>query len=386
MTVKPRLYAPGPVEVPPEVLAALARPVLHHRSREFRDLLSRVRESLADVFRVQGDDVIVVTGSGSAAFEAALLATVPAGGDVLCLHSGRFGVRWAELARHYRFAVTEFAAEAGAEYDLEALDRALRGHSSLAAVTVVHSETSTGGLHDVAAVASLVRDRHPDAMVIVDAVTSLAAAELRPREWDLDAVVSGSQKGVMTPPGLAFAWLSDRAWRSTAELAPSAYLDLRRERGKQRDGQTSVTPATSLVAALDVALGMITSQGVEARWLEKRRLNDALIAAGSALGLTPLASRPSPALAALMLPGGVTAQSVVAAARELGVSIAGGEGALKERLLRPSLLGWADRYDLVTLAAALEDALRAVGHDVGYGVGPAAALASFHGHGGAASA
>src|SRR5690606_1816074 len=128
---------------------------------------------------------------------------------------------------------------------------------------------------------------------------------------------------------LGFAWLSQRAWLRTAELVPSAYLDLRRERLKQRDGQTSVTPATSLVAALDVALGLIVSKGVEARWTEKQRLNDALIAAGSALGLTPLAARPSPALAALVLPDGVAAPAVVAAAREAGVSIAGGEGALK---------------------------------------------------------
>ena len=187
MTVKPRLYAPGPVEVPPEVLAALARPVLHHRSREFRDLLSRVRESLADVFRVQGDDVIVVTGSGSAAFEAALLATVPAGGDVLCLHSGRFGVRWAELARHYRFAVTEFAAEAGAEYDLEALDRALRGHSSLAAVTVGVAVRRSTLAHQSSPYLARPRQRHGCPM----------AATSRPAVSTCDAAIARSRAATM---------------------------------------------------------------------------------------------------------------------------------------------------------------------------------------------
>src|SRR5690606_23617435 len=206
----------------------------------------------------------VVTGSGSAAFEGALLAAVPAGGKVLSLHSGRFGVRWAELARRFGFEVTEFGVAAGQEYDLELLDRALASLADLDAVTVVHSETSTGMLHDVAAVAAVVRGRHPDALVIVDAVTSLAAAELRPREWDLDAVVSGSQKGVMSPPGLAFAWLSDRAWQRGGDLVPSAYLDLRRERLKQRDGQTFFTPATSLVAGLEVALRLIEAEGLEA--------------------------------------------------------------------------------------------------------------------------
>lgn len=372
--LKTRLFAPGPVDVPTQVLAALAAPVLHHRSPEFRELFLRVRGGLAEVFCVPGDDVVVVTGSGSAAFEGVLLAGVPAGGSVLSLHSGRFGVRWAELARRFGFRVSELGVPAGHEYDLELLDSALAAIPDLAAVTVVHSETSTGMLHDVAAVATAVRARHPDALVIVDAVTSLAAAEIRPHQWNLDAVVSGSQKGVMSPPGLAFAWLSQRAWQQRGDLLPSTYLDLRREREKQRDGQTSFTPATSLVAALDVALGLIAAEGLEARWLTKARLNDALLAGGAAMGLTGLASRPSPALAAMVVPAGVAAPEVVSAARARGVTIAGGEAELKARLLRPSLLGWADRYDLVALVAALEDALRAVGQPVEPGAGVSAAL------------
>jgi aspartate aminotransferase-like enzyme len=374
--MKARLFAPGPVEVPSVVLAALAGPVMHHRSPEFRELFLRVRAGLAAVFCTPGDDVVVVTGSGSAAFEGVLLAAVEPGGSVLSLHSGRFGVRWAELARRFGFTVSELAAAAGTEYDLDALDRALRAIPDLSAVTVVHSETSTGMLHDVAAVADTVRARHPDALVLVDAVTSLAAAELRPHEWDLDAVVSGSQKGVMTPPGLSFAWLSQRAWQRGGDRLPTTYLDLRSEREKQRDGQTSFTPATSLVAALDVALALITQEGLEERWRSKTRLNDALLAGGAAMGLAGLASRPSPALAAMLVEEGVAAPEVVKAARLRGVTIAGGEAELKGRLLRPSLLGWSDRYDLVTLVAALEDALRAVGQPVEHGSGVAAALAS----------
>lgn len=334
----------------------------------------RVRAELAEVFCVPGDDVVVVTGSGSAAFEGVLLAGVEAGGTVLSLHSGRFGVRWAELARRFGFVVSELGVPAGREYDLEDLDRAVAAIPDLSAVTVVHSETSTGMLHDVAAVATAVRRRHPDALVIVDAVTSLAAAEIRPHEWDLDAVVSGSQKGVMSPPGLAFAWLSQRAWQRGGDRLPTTYLDLRREREKQRDGQTSFTPATSLVAALDVALGLIAAEGLGTRWRTKALLNDALLAAGSAMGLAGLASRPSPALAAMLVPDGVAAPDVVNAAKLRGVTIAGGEAEHKQRLLRPSLLGWSDRYDLVLLVAVLEDALRAVGHKVELGSGVAAAL------------
>ena len=372
--LKMRMFAPGPVEVPTQVLAALASPVLHHRSLEFGELFMRVRAGLAEVFCVPGDDVVVVTGSGSAAFEGALLAAVPVGGSVLSLHSGRFGVRWAELARRFGFTVSQLGVPAGHEYDLGVLDASLAAIPDLSAVTVVHSETSTGMLHDVAAVARAVRRRHPDALVMVDAVTSLAAAEVRPHDWDLDAVVSGSQKGVMSPPGLAFAWLSARAWQRTGDMVPTTYLDLRREREKQRDGQTSFTPATSLVAALDVALGLIAREGLEARWRTKAHLNQALLAGGAAMGLTGLASRPSPALAAMVVPEGVAAPAVVAAAKLRGVTIAAGEGDLKPSLLRPSLLGWSDRYDLVVLVAALEDALRSAGQTVEPGIGVAAAL------------
>jgi len=362
--------------VPAAVVAALAGPIMHHRSPECKELFMRVRAGLADVFCTPGDDVVGVTGSGAAAFEGVLLACVEPGGAVLSRHSGRFGVRWAELARRFGCAVSEVAAPAGSEYDLDALDRALLAVPDLAAVTVVHSETSTGTLHDVAAVAAAVRARHPAALVLVDAVTSLAAAELLPHEWDLDAVVSGSQKGVLTPPGLSFAWLSNRAWHRGGDRLPSTYLDLRSEREKQRDGQTSFTPATSLVVEAFVALGLIADEGLAARWRMKARLNDALLAGGAAMGLAGLARRPSPALAAMLVMDGVAAPDVVHAAKLRGVTIAGGEAELKGRLLRPSLLGWSDRYDLGVVTAALEDALRAVGQPVEHGSGVAAALAS----------
>lgn len=369
----PRLYAPGPVPVPPQVLAALARPVLHHRGPEFRALFGRVRAKLAEVFCVPGDDVVVVTGSGSAAFEAALLACVPAGAEVLCLRSGVFGEKWVGLGRRFGFAVAELAAAYGTEYDLERLEAELRARPHTAAVVVVHSETSTGMLHDVRAVADAVRRSAPEALVIVDAVSSLAAAELRPREWGLDAVVSGSQKGVMTPPGLGFAWLSERAWSRSEGLLPTGYLDLRRERERQAAGGAGSTPATSLVAALEVALDLVLAQGLEARWREKERLNAALLAAGEACGLKPFASRPSPAAAALEVPAHVGVKRLTGALREMGLHVGGGQGELADRIIRPSLLGWTDRHDLMLLAGALESAARTAGLAVEQGAATAAA-------------
>jgi aspartate aminotransferase-like enzyme len=376
---KPRLFAPGPVPVAPEVLAALAQPVVHHRTAAFRATFLRVRAALAELAEVPGDDVLLVSGSGTSAFEGALLASVPRGGAVLALTGGKFGERWADLARRFGYAVRELDAPWGRAHDPQAVVDALRAGPVPDAVTVVHSETSTGVLHDVAAIAAAIRSVAPEALVLVDAVTSLAAAELRPRDWGLDAVVSGSQKGVRLPPGLGFAWLSERAWARAADPAvrvPAFALDLHAERTKQRAGDTGATPPTSLVVAADVGLAQMRAEPSEARWARKARLNAALLAAGAAAGARPFAERPSPAVAALATPEGVDAERVVAAMAARGVRIAGGQDGLKGRVVRPSALGDVDAYDVVLLAGALEDAFRAVGMPVAFGAAAGAALAA----------
>lgn len=383
--LKQRLLAPGPVSVPPAVLEAMARPVVHHRSGAFRELFMGVRGKLAEVAMVPGEDVLLVTGSGTAAFEAALLSCVPAGGTVLSLHAGKFGERWAAMARRFGLEVVELARPWGTAVEPERVRDALRAAPRVAAVMTTHSETSTGVLHDVAAIAAVTREEAPDALLIVDAVSSLAAAELRPAAWGIDVLVAGSQKGLMVPPGLAFCYLAERAWRRSDELAargalpPSYYLDLRAERDRQRHGQTGTTPAVSLVAGLDVALDMLLGEGIEAVWEERARLNEALLRAGEAIGMTRYAERPSPAVAALRTPDGVAAPDVTRALGAAGVYVGGGQDAAKAHLVRPSVVGWADRYDVIVLAAALEDALRSLGRDVAFGAGAAAALRSLAG-------
>jgi aspartate aminotransferase-like enzyme len=376
---KQRLFAPGPVSVPPEVLAALARPVVHHRTAAFRDTFMRVRRALADLADVAGEDVMVLSGSGTTAFEAALLAAVPAGGRVTALTGGKFGARWADMARTFGFDVQVLEVPWGRSFEPDVVAEALRGAPTPDAVLMVHSETSTGVLHDVERLAQAVRAAAPEALIVVDAVTSLAVAELRPRAWGLDAVVSGSQKGVLLPPGLGFAWLSERAWARVPDprrRVPTVVLDLHAERPKQRQGDTGATPATSLVVAADVGLAALQAEGPRARWALKRRLNEAVLAAGVALGAELFAERPSPAVAALATPPGVDAETVVRALAARGVTVAGGQDRLRGRIVRPSVLGDVDGYDVVTLAAALEDAFRDIGQRVGFGVATAAALAT----------
>lgn len=371
---KTRLYAPGPVEVPPQVLEAGARPVIHHRTAAFKDLFLRTRERLAEVACVPSEDVLILAGSGTAGFEAGLLACVPKGAKVVGINAGKFGERWVKLARHYGYEVAELTLPWGKAADPETVRSFLADHTDAAAVMTTHSETSTGVLHDVQALAAVVRETVPDALFLVDTVTSLGVSEVRPNEWGLDGIFSGSQKGLMTPPGLAFAWLSERAWASDTDLNPTFYLDLRKERRQQREGQTAYTPAVSLVAGLEVALGMLLEEGLENVWSRRDTLNRAVLAGAAALGCTPYADRPSPAVAALYAPKGLAAPDIVKGFTARGMRIAGGQDDAKPVLFRPSVMGYADRYDALTIVAALGEILQGLGQDVSPAKGLGAAL------------
>lgn len=352
--MKSRLYTPGPVELPPEVLAALAAPVLHHRTQAYRELASRVNRRLAEVFLVPDQEVLTLAGSGTAAMEAAFLNSVPAGSKVIVINAGKFGERWLRLAQAYRHEVVELSFGWGRAADPARLAVALQAHPDTAAVLATHSETSTGVLHDIESLARTAREVSPDILFIVDAVTSLAVTELRPTEWQLDAVVAGSQKGLLTPPGLGFVWLSGRAWEQPpAALHPRFYLDLRTYRG----GRQPVTPATSLVAALDVALDLLLAEGLEQVWARRSRLTELLVSGAAGLGFSPFAKRISPAVAALKVPPGVSARKLVANLAGLGLTVAGGQDQVADVIVRPSLLGHADELDVEVVLAALERAL-----------------------------
>ena len=374
--MKPRLLAPGPVEVPPQVLEALGRPVIHHRSPDFAGLLGRLRPCLAELAQVPGDDVLVLTASGTAAFESGLLACVPTGSRVLAVQAGKFGARWATLARHYGYQVEELEFEWGEAVDPQRVADEVRSLGDVAAVLAVHSETSTGVLHDIEAIALAVRGVAPDTLLLVDCVTSLSVAELRPREWGLDGVFAGSQKGFMIPPGLSFAWLSDRAWERRADLRPGFYLDLRKERTSQRSGQCAYTPAVNLFYALEAALGLLLAEGIEAVWRQRSRNNLAVLVGAEAVGCSRYAARVSPAVAALRAPKGLAAPDIVQGFASRGVRISAGQDHARPVLFRPSVLGYADAYDAVLLVAVLEDVLRELGRPVPYGSGVAATLRS----------
>lgn len=364
---KKRLFAPGPVEVPPEVLKAIAEPMIHHRSDSFKEIFLETREKLAKLALVPDSDVLILAATGTAAFEAGLLACAPKGSKVIGINAGKFGERWVKTAQTYGYEVVEFALEWGEAAAPEAVAELLAKHPDTKVLTTTHSETSTGVLHDVENIAKVARQTIPDILILVDCVTSLGVTEVNPHKWDIDGMFAGSQKGLMVPPGLGFAWLSDRAWASEMDLNPCFYLNLRKERKAQQKGQTAYTAAVGLVKGLNAALTLLLDEGIEQVWQRRKNMNLAIIEAAKTLHCYPFAKRVSPALAALRAPESISAPEIVKGFASRGMRIAGGQDHAKPVLFRPSVMGYADYYDVVMIVAVLEDVIRELGKDVPYG-------------------
>ncbi len=361
------LLAPGPTPVPPEVLQAIARPVLHHRTPEFEALFARVRAGLKELHGTAGE-VLILAGSGTGAMEAAVVNLCSRGDRAIVIRCGKFGERWAEVCRAFGVEVLALDAPYGEAVAPECLAQALREHPEARAVFATQSETSTGVLEEIQAYAALTRGT--ETLLVVDAVSSLGAVACPMDAWGVDVVVSGSQKGLMCPPGLAFIALNDRAWAAVerADL-PRYYWDLKGERRWQAKRQTQFTPAVSLLMGLDVALGLLQAEGLANVYHRHERLARATRAGAEALGLAlfPKAT-PSPAVTAVVAPPGIDGEAVVRAYGEAhNITIAGGQGEMKGKLFRLAHLGYVGDFDVVVGLAALERVLTGLGHPVDYG-------------------
>ena len=377
MPPKRRLLTPGPTAVPPEVLAALAEPVLHHRGPDFKQVFARVRGRLREVFRTR-NEVLVLTASGSGAFESAVANLLSPGERVLVGTWGEFGERWAKLAAAYGCDVQTLAYEWGETPS--AADLAQRLDETGAKVALlVHSETSTGVVADLEALAGACREA--GVLAVVDAVSSLGAVPLETDAWGLDVVVTGSQKALMSPPGLGFVAVSERALeRARASTSPRFYWDWQGLLAVQQEDTTRFTPAVSTVVALDAALTLLLDEGLEAAFARHVALGRACRAGAKAMGLelySPDDDR-SAVLTAVLTPDGVDAVELRLALRDRhGITIAGGHGEIADRLFRIGHIGWVDVFDIVTALAAVELELAETGADIERGVAAAAALDAY---------
>ena len=375
MAQKRYLFTPGPTPVPPQVLAALAEPVLHHRAPDFREVYARVLGRLKEVHRTESD-VLLFTCSGTGAFESAIVNLCSPGERVLAVSAGSFGERWAAMARTYGCVVEELRYPWGETPTADDLRAKLAGIEPVSLVFLVHSETSTGVVADIQALAAVARDA--GALVVVDAVSSIGAVPLELDEWGLDVVVAGSQKALMTPPGLATAAVSDAAWEQVARSTlPSFYFDWERTRKAQGELDSAFTPAVSLIVALDVALGLLLEEGLENAFERHVRLGRACRAGIKAMGLelfSPDEDR-SAVVTAARMPEGMDSRDLTLALRERhGVTIAGGQGELKHAIFRIGHIGWYDEFDIATALNAVELVLGELGAAIERGVAASRAL------------
>jgi aspartate aminotransferase-like enzyme len=374
---KYHLLAPGPTPIPPEVLQAIAQPILHHRTPEFEALFGRVRAGLAELIGTRSE-VIVLAASGTGALEAAVVNLCSPGDEILVVLCGKFGERWADIGRAFGLTVHALDAPYGDTVAPERVAAALRAHPKARALFVTQSETSTGVLEDVEAYAALTR--RTDTLCVVDTVSSLGVVPCPMDAWGIDAVVAGSQKGLMCPPGLAFVALNDRAWRAAEQArCPRFYWDLPTERRWQAKNQGQFTPAVSLLAGLDVALRLLRAEGLTEVYRRHDRLARGARAGAEALGLALFArATPSPAVTAIVPPRGVDGEAVVRAyGADDNITIAGGQGEMKGKLFRLAHLGWVDESDLIVGLASLERVLLRLGVPVELGTAVAAAQRIF---------
>jgi aspartate aminotransferase-like enzyme len=382
--IKQYLMTAGPTPVPPEVSQAMAAPMLYHRAPAFDELYERVLTRLPQVFATS-NPVLAFAASGSGAMESAVANLIdgnPAHPTrALACATGKFGERWIQLCEAYGADLVRHEPGWGVRLDPADIDRLLTENAGIEVVFATLSETSTGIVHDVEAIAGVVR-RH-DAILVIDAVSGLGAAELRQDDWGVDVVVAGSQKALMCPPGLAFASVSERALERAARIGsqPPAryYFDWARTAKSQAKGASPFTPAVSLFFGLDVALAMIEREGLENVWARHDLLARATRAGAAALGLE-LYGDPderSTVVTAIELPEDIDGGKVPGALRDLGITANGGQDHLKGRILRIAHCGYFGAFDIVTSLSGLEMALSRLGHDVELGAGAAAAQKVF---------
>ena len=369
------LFTPGPTPVPPQVLAALAEPIVHHRSPDFRPIYERCLERLRAVCRTERD-VLLFAASGTGAFESAVQNLVSPGERHLVVSAGSFGERWVELTTTYGADVDQLRYAWGETPDAADV-RARLQEREAKAVWVVHSETSTGVVSDIQAIAAAARDC--GALVVVDAVSSLGAVPCETDAWGLDVVVSGSQKALMTPPGLGVCAVSEAALAAQGST-PRFYFDWERTRKAQQKLDAAFTPPVSLVAALEVALGLLLDEGLEQSFERHVRLGRACRAGAKGMGLelfSPDEDR-SAVVTAVRVPDGMDSGDVVGGLRDrFGITIANGQGDLKGKIFRLGHIGWFDVFDITTQLAALELVLSELGAEIERGVAVTSALEAY---------
>ncbi len=381
MENKDLLMIPGPTPVPENVLLAQAKHPIGHRSPDFSEIIAEINENLKWLHQTQ-QDVLTVTASGTGAMEAGIINFLSPGDRVIVASNGKFGERWAEITDAFGLKTERINAEWGDVINPDAIREKLEADTNkeIKAVIVTHSETSTGVLNDLETINRYVKN-HGEALIMVDAVTSLGAVNIPIDEWGLDVVGSGSQKGYMVPPGLGFIAVSEKAWRAyeTAKI-PKFYFDLGAYRKSTAKNSTPFTPPINLMFGLQTALQMMRNEGLENIFARHERNTLATRAAMEALGLPLFAPNHAASRAVTAVaPTTVEAEKVRSVMKkQFNIALAGGQNQLKGKIFRIGHLGFISERDVLTVVGSLEATLRELGHEtMTPGAGIAAATRIF---------
>ncbi len=378
---KARLFTPGPTPVPEETLLELAKPVTYHRTSEQKETLKEVLEDLKYVFQTT-NDVIVLTASGTGGMEAAVVNTLAEGEKAILLTAGRWGERWRGILKAFGTNLVVVEMPYGKAVPPAALEQALQQNPDTVAVFSTLSETSTGVTHDIQAYGKIVAQT--PALLVVDSISGLGASECRTDEWGIDINVTGSQKALMMPPGLAYVSVSPKAWKviESKTVKRSFYFDLKRYQAKLAENDTPYTPANTLIKAQKVSLKKIRAEGIENLWARHALMGSMARAAVSAMGLQLFAESPNNGLTVITVPEGVDGNAILSKLeKKHGYKLANGQDNLKGKIWRLSHMGYTDPFDLMGAISALELVLIESGFPCQAGAGVAAAQKVLTGQG-----
>jgi len=363
------LLTPGPTPIPPQVSEAESRPIIHHRTPQFQAVLKEVTEGLKAVFQTEGD-VFILTSSGTGAMEAAVVNLLSAQDTALCVQGGKFGERWTELCQAYGIVPEIINVEWGKAVDPKEIELRLKANPKIKAVFTTLCETSTGVTADIQAIGAVVKNT--DAVLVVDAISGLGAIDIKVDAWSVDVCVSGSQKGLMLPPGLAFLSVSKKAWGEiNTSKSPRYYFDLKAAKKASDSADTPWTPAITLIMGLNEALKMMRQDGLDNVFARHRKMADATRAAMKALGLELFApTAASDVVTAVKVPAGVDGEKLVKTMRDTyGVTIAGGQAELKGKVFRIAHMGFIEEFDIIAGISCLEKVLFQMGYKFTLGSG-----------------
>lgn len=376
MLYKKRLMTPGPTDIPPTVLAEAAKPIIHHRTPAFRQLLTDVVAGLKRVFQTK-NDLLIFPAAGTGGMESAVVNLCSPQDQVLVASCGNFGNRWTAIAKAYGVEAEHYEVEWGASVSPQEIEKRLAANPKIKVVFATLSETSTGVESDIEAIGKVVAKT--PAVLVVDAISGLGAIPLKTDEWNVDVVVVGAQKGLMIPPGLAMVSISAKAWAlAKASKLPKFYFSWEKSQKSMTEeplANTPYTPSISLIIQLAESIKLLEKEGLEAVWARHAKMGAATRTAMLALGLKLFCTgQPSNAVTSVLVPAGVDGKKLFKTIRDTyGITLAGGQGKVKDTIFRIGHLGFADDWDVIATIAAVERALREQGYAVTLGAGVAAA-------------